>query len=350
MSHERINAIDALRAAALLGIMLVHASTAFGWSEMEYTALGDATRSFIKLFLSERCRVVFRLLFGVSLYWTLRHHEYPTSKYVWRCFLLCLFGLFNKLFFTHDVLLWYGLWGMVLICFREMSTKKLWLSFIIFFTLNLIILQFFDLKGLIFGNDFVYDRYAEGKSIGDALRYPLWRTIYYKLTIRIKEPFDTFSMFLLGYYLAEAGIIDNLRKHVTIKNFIIFTVLYVTLAYVGLHFEVPAFKKIGYICGAFCYSELFLLVYYKAYPLLRFMESYGKMSLTNYSLQGIVGVILAGIFVPHHWLLKYFIMTMVLFFVIQVIFSTIWLKYFKHGPFEWLWRCGINKCWIKNKL
>lgn len=347
---RRLDSIDALRAAALFGILLVHAASAFGWSSMEYTSIGEYTRKLIKLFLSGRCRIVFRLLYGVGLYWILRHHEYPSSKYVWRCFLLCLIGLFNKLFFTHDVLLWYGLWGMVLVCFRNLSVKQLWLSFVAAFILNTLIVEFVDLRELIFDNDFVYDRYGDGKNLSDALRYPLWQTIYHKMTIRAKVPFDTFSMFLLGYYLAESGIIDNLRKYVTVKYFLIFTIPYVVIEYLGLHFHIAALNTIGDICGSFSYSLLFLLIYYKTYPLLRFLESYGRMSLTNYSMQGIVGVVLAGhFFLPHHWLLKYFILAMVLFYAIQVAFSMVWMKYYKYGPFEWLWRCGTERKWIKNK-
>jgi len=352
MAHERINSIDALRAVTLLGILIIHAGVAFGWAtSMEYTALGDQIEALIKEFLTGRCRIIFRLLFGVSLYWILRHLEYPSSKYVWRCFLLCLIGLFNKIFFTNDVLLWYGLWGMVLTSFRHLSTKQIWVSFIIVFTLNLVIIQFFDLKGIVFSDNFVYDRYDEGKSLWDALSYPVWHSVYHKMMIRINEPFDTFSMFLLGFYLAESGIIDNLRKYVTIKNFIIFAIFYVPITYVGLHYHIPALKKIGYICGSFSYSLLFLLLYYKTYPFFRFLEPYGKLGLTNYSMQGIVGVVLGGlVFAPHHLSIIYFILTMVLFYVVQLVISTIWLKYYKYGPFEWIWRCGIEKHWIKNKL
>ena len=345
----RIDSIDALRAAALFGILLVHAAAAFGWSSMEYTTLGDQTRSFIKLFLSGRCRVVFRVLYGVGLYWILRHHEYPSSKYIWRCFLLCLIGLFNKLFFTHDVLLWYGLWGMVLVCFRNLSVKQLWISFVAVLILNTLIVEFVDLRELLFDNDFVYDRYGEGKSLGDALKYPMWDTIYHKIIIRLKMPFDTFSMFLLGYYLAESGIIDNLKKYVTVEYFLIFTIVYVAIDYYGLHYGIAALNTLGDVCGSFSYSLLFLLIYYKIYPFFRFLEPYGRMSLTNYSMQGIVGVIIAGIFVPHHWLLKYFILTMILFYAVQVVFSTVWMKYYKYGPFEWLWRFGTERKWIKNK-
>ena len=33
------------------------------------------------------------------------------------------------------------------------------------------------------------------------------------------------------------------------------------------------------------------------------------------------------------------------FFIIQIILSTIWLKYFNYGPVEWIWRSATYKKW-----
>jgi uncharacterized protein len=33
------------------------------------------------------------------------------------------------------------------------------------------------------------------------------------------------------------------------------------------------------------------------------------------------------------------------FFIIQIILSTVWLKYFNYGPVEWLWRSATYKKW-----
>ena len=33
------------------------------------------------------------------------------------------------------------------------------------------------------------------------------------------------------------------------------------------------------------------------------------------------------------------------FFIIQIILSTIWLKYFNYGPLEWLWRSATYRKW-----
>ncbi|WP_404328592.1 DUF418 domain-containing protein [Mesobacillus maritimus] len=65
----------------------------------------------------------------------------------------------------------------------------------------------------------------------------------------------------------------------------------------------------------------------------------GQMALTNYLMQSIVSVI---IFVGFGFYgnVSLFIGTIlfVVIFALQMLFSTFWLKRFRFGPFEWLWR------------
>lgn len=350
-SKERITSIDALRAVVLFGIILLHTSNVFGWNSLESSSWGIYAKHYIFYFLADRCKPIFGMLFGVSFYLILRNPNYPSRRFVWRCFLLFLIGLFNKIFFTNDILMWYGLSGMALTCFRNLSIKKLWISFIVIYILNLVINQFFDFKSLLFGSNFVYDRYSDGKSLTDILCYPVWLSAYYFIRGCANNPFQTLSIFLLGYCIAKSGIIDNLKKHVSFRNLIIATVIYGSLVYLEGCVNVLALEKIKNLCGAIWYALLFLMLYYKTYPFFRFLEPYGKLGLTNYSMQGIVGIVLAGIFfVPYHISFEYYLLTMILFYVVQVVFSIIWLRYYKYGPFEWLWRCATEKRWIKNKL
>jgi uncharacterized protein len=74
----------------------------------------------------------------------------------------------------------------------------------------------------------------------------------------------------------------------------------------------------------------------------------GKMAFSNYIMQSLVGNFvflpaglgLFGTIGPVYYTLFGF-----LFFVLQVILSTIWLKYFNYGPLEWLWRSATYKKW-----
>lgn len=353
MVKERITSIDALRAVTLLGILLVHTSGMFGWGAPKSSTLaGTSSQFFISFFLAHRCNTIFGILFGVSFYLILRNPTYTTRKFVWRCFLLVLIGLFNKLFYTYDALMWYGILGMVLACFRRLPTKKLFVAFVVVYLLNFVIQYSVDLKEIVFGSNSIgYNRYKDANGLGDVLRYPLWMSVLDYIKAVIKSPLGCLSKFLLGYCIAKAGIIENLQKHVTIRNFLIFTSLYIVLVFVGLRFHFSVVKSIGYLSGSFCYALLFLLVYYKTYPFFRFLEPYGKLGLTNYSMQGVIGVIMTAlVFIPYHWPFEYVLMTMLVFYIIQVLFSIVWLKHNKYGPFEWIWRCATEKQWIRNRI
>lgn len=351
ITKERITSIDALRAITLFGILLVHTIDVFGWQyDIAASSWGGYANHFIALLLRGRCNAVFGILFGVSFYLILRNPNYSSRKFVWRCFLLFLIGLFNKIFYTYDALMWYGIWGMALVFFRKLSVKKLWISFAILYVLHAVIQYSVDLREIIFASYIPVERYASSKTLGEVIGYPVWRSALDYVHAIVNHPLYTFNLFLLGYCIARTGIIDNLKKYVTIKHLIIFTVLYLILSVLGIKFELPEVKSIGYLCGAFCYAELFLLIYYKTYPLLRFLEPYGKLGLTNYSMQGIIGVIFVGlIIIPYRWSFEWFLLSMLLFYAIQLVFSIVWLKYYKYGPFEWLWRCATERKWIKNR-
>jgi uncharacterized protein len=89
----------------------------------------------------------------------------------------------------------------------------------------------------------------------------------------------------------------------------------------------------------------FILLYQKSkwQKRLSFFAPYGRMALTNYVSQAIVGT-----FLLYGWGLGLCdqIRTLYLFFIaiglviVQTLACKIWLNNFKYGPLEWLWRSG----------
>ena len=95
----------------------------------------------------------------------------------------------------------------------------------------------------------------------------------------------------------------------------------------------------------FFYISLIVLLVYnlkgKTSFILNGLQSAGRMSFTNFFLQYIV---IAVLMYPYGFGLnqKIFSYNLVLIafvvFVLQILLSTIWFKYFIYGPMEWLWR------------
>ncbi|MEO6403994.1 MAG: DUF418 domain-containing protein [Ferruginibacter sp.] len=89
------------------------------------------------------------------------------------------------------------------------------------------------------------------------------------------------------------------------------------------------------------YLSLFILLY-KVVPLRKIFQIFvpvGQMAFTNYLSQSIITSIIfhgVGLYDSLQRYQVYYIVFSI--WIFQIIFSAIWLRYFRFGPFEWLWR------------
>jgi uncharacterized protein len=68
------------------------------------------------------------------------------------------------------------------------------------------------------------------------------------------------------------------------------------------------------------------------------------MALTNYIMQTIISIFLFyGIGFALYGELERYQLLLICFavWIFQIIYSNLWLVWFKHGPLEWLWRSMI---------
>jgi len=348
----RIYSIDALRGVTLFGILLVHICGFFGF--FEYTKLltndGIILHDGILFLLSQRCAPVFSMLFGVSFFLILKKPTYTSRKFLWRCVLLIGIGLMNKLFYTYDALLWYGIWGIVLLLFRYATSKSLLIFAILFFNLSLFLSSYNIGNQLlpIISNCSRYE-IAEG-ILFSPLDYSLAESVKDYVRIGLNSGiFGTLSFFLIGYWFAKKGGITNVEKYARLNNVVILGSLYLILylMYYLLKFcvgiKISILYSYGNLFGALFMAFLFLLIYYKKPSSFKFLESYGKLGLTNYTLQSLFGVLsMILIIIPNKWDMPAILIYFLLFYGIQCYLSYLWLHYFTNGPMEWLWRCATN--------
>lgn len=344
----RITSIDALRGFVLFGILLVHTCGLFGYSNkvnlFEYfTEFDKYLCSFIQIVLSGRCNNIFSILFGVSFYLILKKPQYSSLKFCWRCILLTILGLFIKIFYTYDALMWYGLMGIVLICFRYMKTSTIFVSYIICFLLY-ILLRKFQIGSIVFGEAGIHTyRYLSNNSLDTILSYPILDSIKDYLRIVFNSGvFGTLSYFILGYYIARKGYIENIEGHIKVKYLLIVGFLYF-LFLLFTNIVSSYFQVFSNLFGGIFYLLCFLYFYYRSNISFTYLEAYGKLGLTNYCIQNIGGVVLMStIFIPYKLHFFTILSLMVLFYIAQILFSVLWLRYFRYGPFEWCWRCLTN--------
>lgn len=348
----RIHSIDALRGITLLGILLVHTIGLFGFLDYnEYIShAGHTIVRGVYFLLSNRCAPVFNMLFGVSFFLILKKPTYSSRKFLWRCILLIGIGLVNKIFYTYDALMWYGILGIALLSFRYASNRILLASAIVLRFVGIFLARYHlgDLISPPPSETEIMLKYSVTGGLEQVFSYPLWESVKDYLRIVFNGGFfSAFTNFLFGYWVAKKGYIINLEKYSNLKTVMIFGVIYFCLFILSFMTENPVSLSFSYWSGALFLALLFLYIYYK-YPFcFGFLEAYGKLGLTNYTCQSLFGVVFMVLCViPLRLDMPAILLSMMLFYALQCLFSFWWLRYFTNGPLEWLWRCLTNRNFV----
>lgn len=391
---ERILLIDALRGFALFGILMVN--MLYMYEPVSIMMLGakpDATvnhiifESFIKFFFEGKFYVMFSLLFGFG-FWIFMNKSQDHSKsvlsvYKRRLLFLLLFGVAHiTLLWAGDILVFYALFGFILLLFRKASDKKIvkWsvaftLIPTIFMLLMLLLIallsqqpetkdiidaQFqenkIEIEELITRATEVYSNGSFSEIV--AMRIEEYATLIFGSLFFFCPV--VIAMFLIGFLTARKGIVHKFSEYQRLfkKIFwwgltigIIANAMY-TIAFQKAIVHIPdiwsllstAMHSVGGISLGLCYISGIVILFGKSKSALmvKNLAPVGRMALTNYLLQSVCCVIL---FHPYGFGLlgkvevwQGIVITVVIY-LLQIAFSRWWLRNFQYGPFEWLWRC-----------
>lgn len=94
------------------------------------------------------------------------------------------------------------------------------------------------------------------------------------------------------------------------------------------------------------FVSLFMIIWFHAgngYGIQRFISNYGRMSLTNYIGQSIIGVAVYYHFGLNLWCRTGAFESLLIgaaIFALQLLFSNRWLASHRQGPLEYLWKKG----------
>ena len=167
--------------------------------------------------------------------------------------------------------------------------------------------------------------------------------------------FKVLGLFLIGMYIGRKGIHCSISNHRALLSKIAKFAFSIALP---LSFAYSWSGMNGHPCGEIAHSLLYTL---SVYPLgigymallafiylhtsnsrlWRMLAYPGKMSLTTYLSQSIIGIVLFyGIGLGLGCSLGLWQTELVAIgaFLTLTIFASIWLQWFTYGPFEWLWR------------
>lgn len=367
---ERAIIVDTLRGFALVGVLFAN-FTSFTDQQVPSDILKsissplDLTLMHINtVFFEWKFMTLFSILFGYGFGLLLTSVEKkninPNSFFIKRMFWLFLIGFIHTSFWWFDVLHLYAICGVLLLLFRKASSKTILISSILF----MFVVPFcFSLAMRNQPDTFndadwqnVYEQFKHGNLI-DVFRTNLIG--YYKLFIvsasDVRDIIETLGRFLFGYYLLRIKLFESIesKKNLFTKVLFIsspFAIAYIIIKWLAVTDTMnlssaywEPFIKIGIISTTSFYSSIIVLAFisFGQNILFKTFQALGKMTLTNYLLVSAINIILLyGIGfgklgeLPMHtiWLLAF------VWLIIEIVISSYWLRIFRYGPVEWIWR------------
>jgi len=411
---DRILIIDALRGFAILGILLMNIPGfglpgPAGWDPTvlnEYGTINFRVWHFIEWFPEGTQRAIFSMLFGAGIILFISPKEKklagtaPVDYFLRRQLWLMVFGLFDAyvLLWWGDILFDYACYGMIMVAFRKLSPKALFIGA----GISLLLMLARENR----------DLYQDKKVIAKGEIAAAIDTSKVKLTAKQKEQIGAMTEFKENsthekkvkrmerairettgsyedlYEFRTNRYIDTLIKYlymsiwdVTLFMFLgmafyklgiltgqapVKTYWIITIVGLGLGLTISYFRLQPLINHKFNWFEYTKNTKFELYTLSRTFRSIGvfglimllfksgwfkwlfallrpvgQMAFTNYLTQSLIcGLIFYGIGFGLYGKLErhevYYVVGAI--WVLQIIWSNIWLRFFYFGPMEWAWR------------
>ena len=360
MSFSRIDVADALRGIAVAGIALLHSSDYFDIYSNEaitHTLPCDQTVfNVLSWLMSGKMYGIFAMLFGLSFFIMNDNQQQKqpsfAGRYAWRMFLLFIFGLVNAAFYDGDVLMLYAVYGLLLIPVSFLPSWVIWCL------IGLLAIQPVELFCLLSGNTIDHTRlfeiygntmnlHAHGsflENIVNNLRYGF--ELNFRYNIYSGRLTQLFCLFILGMQLGRHRLFYDEGKNLKVCHWALAVSSIMVIVLSIVEFGVMA-VWLTPIYNLFIFIMLVSAVVSVWYAfagvrgVLRHFCVLGRMSLTNYMVQSVIGcLIFYGYGLALYRLVgtTYAVLIGLAIVVGQYLISRYWLKKNNRGPLEALWR------------
>ncbi len=358
---ERITSLDLIRGVAVLGILLMNAVN-FKFGRVPYfnlsaggseTWLDWAVGIFGEVFVDQKFMGLFSLLFGAGMILFIDRASGRGRRAVglnlWRNALLLLIGVFHYQLWDGDVLMVYAVSSVFLIALRRLPNRMLISVGLAVFALSVattLLAQYMadttseSLSGLwtpgeLSDEEFVWIPFLLGfflRALGLILvGAGLYRTGFMNggLPARVYR-LTAMAGLAVGLPLAAAGVIITAVNDYSRE-----------VAFIG---QIP--NTLGTIPCSLGYMGLIILWNNRTDNWLKQrLRAVGRMALTNYLLQSVLGVLVLTVLLGDVDSVNRSAVLVFVFAVwaLQMWWSSAWLGRFLFGPVEWLWRVGTYR-------
>ena len=376
--RQRHVILDALRGLALMGIALANFPEFGLWtflSSEEQMAMPTATVDEIVRFLQYllvdgKFYTIFSLLFGIGFSLILARHG--RRLFVRRMLVLVCIGFLHLMFiWSGDILLLYAVGGLLLTLFVGLSDRHLFALALSLILIPVGLDALTEFWAVDFAAPFYQAWWAQAEAQGineenfatwlrDADSYgQMFAFLIQGACERVWEFVEghrlpkVVGLFILGYLGGKHRLYARLQELPLQRLFwpVLLLALPLSLLYawsaVSGHPWGRTIHSLLYAVSVIPMAAVYIIGVCLAY--LRFLDAAafrwlaapGRMALTNYISQSLIGIVLfygLGFGLGTSFGLVYIELTAIAVFLLQILFSRPWLRYFRFGPLEWLWR------------
>jgi len=383
-TSPRLHVVDALRGFAILSIMLLHNIEHFDFyfSPTNLPAWMPAVDKGIweTLFFlfGGKSYAIFALLFGLTFFIQSNNQEKKGNdfrgRFAWRLLLLLGFGFINSAFYQGDILTIYALIGFTLIPVAKLNNKT------VFIIASILMLQPYEWFNVISGLQHPEVKLANPLSWayfgkmgeylpGDSI-VKTWignltngKTAVLLWTWEAGRVFQTASLFMLGMLAGRKKLFvtSDMNTRFWVRTLIIATLLFIPLfilknnisAWITgeairrpLETIITSWSNMAFM---FMLVSGFVVGYAKlSGGFLDILTPFGKMSLSNYMMQSILGSMIYygfGLGLYQYTGSTYCLFIGLALAAFQWFFCTWWLKNHQYGPLEGIWH---KLTWIRS--
>lgn len=376
-SGSRIIVVDALRGLALVGILLLHALEHFDFywpSAYNPSVLAGVDKIVydVTFFLfAGKSYAIFSVLFGFSFFIQMQNQEKKgidfRARFVWRLLLLLVLGYLHTLIYMGDILMIYAIMGLPLVFFYKVPKRFLIAVALI---LLLHVTRIYELVYSFINPEFTIQRdwgewgkafktFCSG-SFTDVLKHNMFPALSTKIkwTVASARVYQLFGLFVVGMLLGRSGFFQNAEQNKKqlwrfffygVSGLLLFQFIRLGLPK-WVDFNDTQKSLVVELAGIFSNLSMlvmwitgFMLLYFR-FKKAAFFESlslYGKMSLTSYVAQPLIGVPLFygyGLALYQYLGHTLSFLYALLFLIFQLWFCHVWFNKYKYGPLEWIWR------------
>ena len=357
--RARITSLDLIRGIAVLGILLMNA-VHFKFGEVPYLNLSaDGSETWLdwtvgifgEIFIDQKFMGLFSLLFGAGVMLFIDRASARDARSallnLWRNALLLLIGILHFQLWVGDVLMIYACSSVVLLALRKLSAKVLIAIGAVIFLIAA--------AGDIWAQSLV----NAGAPLGGIWEYSDEHSETITAISWSGYIVRGLALIIMGGGLYRTGFMNGGMSDKTYRvTAIVGLAIGLSLATLGVivtalndysrdvAFIAQMPNTLGTIPATLGYMALIILWNNRADDWLkRRLRATGRMALTNYLTQTILGVlVLTMLLGDAEWVNRAAILIFVFaVWILQLWWSQAWLSRFLFGPAEWLWRVATYR-------